>query len=296
MSLRSSVALAYIGCCLIWGSTWMMIKVGLRGAPPVTSIAVRMVIASLIVVFLLRVARIRLPRERRFLRVGVFLGIFNVVLPYVFVYYGEQRISSGLASVLYATFPLLVAVLARVWLKQRLTARKIAGVMTGIIGVAVIFSDNLRLGRHEAAGTTMVIASVTAAAIGSVATKKWGHGYHPIASLLIPFTTAAVITAVLAVAVESPLDFHYNGVTWATILYLAAAGSVAAFALFFFVMQRLDVTVVSYQTFIIPIVAVILGWTFLGETISSRVALGAALILAGISLATFVRHPRTEQR
>jgi drug/metabolite transporter (DMT)-like permease len=290
--VRSSVALAYAAMCLIWGSTWMMIKIGLRGAPPVTSIAVRMTIASLIVAALLWLARIPFPRDARFVRLGLFLGLFNVTLPYVFVYYGEQRIPSGLAAVLYATFPLLVAILARVWLRNDITARKIAGVVVGIIGVAVIFSDNLRLGREQAAGTAMVLASVTASAIGSVATKKWGHGHHPIASLLIPFVTSSVITWLLALVVESPLQLRYDGVTWATIVYLAMAGSVAAFGLFFYVMQRLDVTVVAYQTFIIPIVAVILGGLFLGETISSRVALGAALILGGIALATFARVPK----
>jgi drug/metabolite transporter (DMT)-like permease len=287
------VLLAYIGACLIWGSTWMMIKIGLRGAPPLTSIAVRMTIASLIVAVLLRIMRIPLPRDRRFLRVGVFLGFFQVILPYVFVYYGEQRIPSGLAAVLYSTFPLLVAVLAYFWLHNPLTVRKLAGVFAGIIGVAVIFSDNLRLGRAEAAGTLMVMASVSASVVGSVGTKKWAHGYHPIALLLIPFVTAAIVTAIMALCVEWPLDLHYNGTTWATIVYLAAAGSVSAFAMFFYVMQRLDVTVVSYQTFVIPIIAVLLGATFLGETISARVAMGAVLILAGISLATFVR-PRRE--
>lgn len=285
--------LAYIGACLIWGSTWMMIKIGLRGAPPLTSIAVRMVIASLIVAVLLRLGRIPLPRDARFLRLGVFLGLFQVTLPYVFVYYGEQRVSSGLAAVLYSTFPLLVAVLAYFWLKNPLTPRKLAGVATGIIGVAVIFSDNLRLGREEAAGTLMVIASVSTSAVGSVATKKWGHGHHPIASLLVPFITAAVLTALLAVCVERPLQLHFSGVTWGTIFYLAAAGSVSAFAMFFYVMQRLDVTVVSYQTFIIPIIAVLLGAIFLGESVSARVALGAALILTGISLATLVRSRRS---
>jgi drug/metabolite transporter (DMT)-like permease len=287
------VLLAYIGACLIWGSTWMMIKIGLRGAPPLTSIAVRMVIASLIVAVLLRLGRIPLPRDARFLRLGVFLGLFQVTLPYVFVYYGEQRVSSGLAAVLYSTFPLLVAVLAYFWLKNPLTPRKLAGVATGIIGVAVIFSDNLRLGREEAAGTLMVIASVSTSAVGSVATKKWGHGHHPIASLLVPFITAAVLTALLAVCVERPLQLHFSGVTWGTIFYLAAAGSVSAFAMFFYVMQRLDVTVVSYQTFIIPIIAVLLGAIFLGESVSARVALGAALILTGISLATLVRSRRS---
>jgi drug/metabolite transporter (DMT)-like permease len=286
------VFLAYMGSCLIWGSTWMMIKIGLRGAPPLTSIAVRMTIASLIVAALLRVVRVPLPRDARFVGTGVFLGFFQVILPYVFVYYGEQRVPSGLAAVLYATLPLLVAVLAYFWLRNPITARKLAGVAIGMVGVGVIFADNLRLGREHAAGIAMVMGSVTASAIGSVGTKKLSHGHHPIASLFVPFVTAAVVTWLLALAAESPLELHYNGATWATIVYLAAAGSVCAFAMFFYVMQHLDVTVVSYQTFIIPIIAVILGAIFLGETISGRVALGAALILSGISLATFVRRRR----
>ncbi|HXS10094.1 MAG TPA: EamA family transporter [Candidatus Krumholzibacteria bacterium] len=292
-SPRLYVLLAYFGCCLIWGSTWMMIKIGLRGAPPLTSIAVRMTIASAIVAVIIALARIRVPRDARFVRLGVFVGFFQVILPYTFVYYGEQRIPSGLAAVLYATFPLLVAVLARFWLSSPLTTRKLAGVAVGIIGVAVIFSDNLRLGYEQAAGTAMVMGSVMASAIGSVGTKKWGHGDHPIASLLIPFATSALVMTGLALSVESPLELDFDRATWGTIFYLAAVGSVGAFACFFYVMQRLDVTVVSYQTFIIPIVAVLLGATFLGESISSRVGMGAALILAGISLATFMRPRRS---
>jgi drug/metabolite transporter (DMT)-like permease len=270
----------------------MMIKIGLRGAPPVTSIAVRMTIASLIVGVLLSAMRIPLPRDRRFVGTGVFLGFFQVILPYVFVYYGEERVPSGLAAVLYATLPLLVAVLAYFWLRNPITGRKLAGVAIGMVGVAVIFADNLRLGSQHAAGIAMVMASVTASAVGSVATKKWSRAHHPVASLLLPFVTAAVVTWLLALCVESPLQLDYNRTTWATIVYLAAAGSVCAFAMFFYVMQHLDVTVVSYQTFIIPIIAVLLGAAFLGEAISGRVALGAVLILAGISLATFVRTRR----
>ncbi|HET6349062.1 MAG TPA: DMT family transporter, partial [Candidatus Krumholzibacteria bacterium] len=186
-STRPSVILAYIGACVIWGSTWMMIKIGLRDAPPMTSIAVRMAIASAIVAVALRAGRIRLPRDSRFVPLGVLLGFVQIAIPYAFVYYGEQRIDSGLAAVLYATLPLMVVVLARFTLHTPLTARKLLGIAIGIVGVACIFSNNLRLGHAEAAGTALVLASVTASAVGSVATKKWGHGHHPVASLLIPF-------------------------------------------------------------------------------------------------------------
>lgn len=288
------VALAYAAMCLIWGSTWMAIKVGLRGAPPMTSIAVRMVIATAIVALILRARRTVIPRDARFVRLGVFLGFFHVLLPYTFVYYGEQRISSGLAAVLYATLPIFVVLLARAQLGNPLTVRKLLGVAAGLAGVAVIFSDNLRLGRAEAAGTAMVMVSVAASAVGSVATKKWAGGYNPVASLLIPFATSTVVAALLALAVEPGVSLRFNAVTWLSIVYLAAAGSVAAFALFFWVMRHLDVTLVSYQTFIIPIVAVILGWVFLGERLSPRVGAGAALILAGISLTTFLAAKREE--
>ena len=292
-SSSATLVLAYAAMCLIWGSTWMAIKVGLRGAPPLTSIAVRMTIASALVAIIVRVRRIPVPREARFVRLGIFLGLFHVVLPYTFVYYGEQRISSALAAVLYATLPLFVVVLARFALDNPFTARKLAGVAIGIAGVAVIFSDNLRVGREQAAGTAMVMTSVAASAVGSVATKKWARGYHPVASLLIPFTTAALLTAILARFIEPGASLRFSGTTWASICYLAAAGSVMAFALFFFVLQHLDVTVVSYQTFIIPVVAVLLGWAVLGESISARVGMGAALILAGISLAIFLGPRRS---
>ncbi len=282
---RTAVVSAYLGACLVWGSTWMAIKLGLRGAPPLTSIAVRMTIASLIVLAILRIRHIALPAEKRFVRVGLFLGFFHIVLPYTLVYYGEQHISSGLAAVLYAAMPLVVAVIARVALGERLTPRKIFGIFAGIAGVAVIFSDSLRIGSGQALGAAAVIGSMLAASVGSVATKRWAYGYHPIASLLIPFSVATAVTWVLAIAVEGPVSVRFDALTWASIVYLAAAGSVTAFALFFFVIQHLDVTVVSYQTFIIPIVAVILGWAVLGETISARVALGALMILSGVSLA-----------
>ncbi|HXV14510.1 MAG TPA: EamA family transporter [Candidatus Krumholzibacteria bacterium] len=292
--------LAYAAMCVIWGSTWMAIKIGLEGAPPLTSIAVRMVIATAVVFAIVRLWRIPIPRDARFVRLGLFLGLFHIVFPYSLVYYGEQRIPSGQAAVLYATLPLMVAVLARFVLGDALTARKLFGIATGIAGVAVIFSDSLSGpagagGDARAAGVALVLGSVFASSVGSVATKRWSRGYHPVASLLIPFATGAVVAACGALLFEDASPLRFDTTTWLSIVYLAVAGSVSAFALFFFVIQHLDVTLVSYQTFIIPIIAVLIGVAF-GETISPRVGAGAALILAGIALATFWSNPRAGRR
>jgi drug/metabolite transporter (DMT)-like permease len=116
-----------------------------------------------------------------------------------------------------------------------------------------------------------------------------------VASLQIPFVTGAVVTTIAALVFEhaNPLDF--DATTWISILYLAGAGSVAAFSLFFYTMKHVDVTVVSYQTFIIPVLAVLLGWALLDEHISRQVAFGAVFIVVGVSIAT-VFAPRTRER
>jgi drug/metabolite transporter (DMT)-like permease len=277
----------------------MFIMIGLRGAPPLTAIAVRMVIATSVVYAILRARRIPIPRHARFVRLGLFLGFFHILLPYSLVYYGEQRIPSGQAAVLYASLPLMVAVLARFILGDPITWRKLFGIATGIAGVAVIFSDSLRGatrgGPHAAVGVACVLGSVFASSVGSVATKRWSGGYHPVASLLIPFATGAVVSACGAAAFEHANPLHFNATTWASIVYLAVAGSVVAFALFFYAIQRLDVTIVSYQTFIIPIIAVLIGVVFLHETVSPRLGAGAALILAGIAMATRWSNPRARR-
>lgn len=285
-----AVLLAYIAICLIWGSTWMVIKIGLRGAPPMTAVAVRFIIAAAVIYAIVSLRRIPLPKDRRFLVLGLFLGVFHFALPYTLVYWGEQRISSGLTAVLYATLPFMTALLARGMLGDPLGWKKVVGIVTGAAGVVVIFSDTISLGGTEAAfGVLAVLASVFGASLSSVTLKKFGRGYDPLVSLLIPFSTAALLVVLAAGAVERSNPLTYSATTWATILYLSAVGSVLAFALYFWIIQRMDVTALSYSTFIIPIIAVILGGIFLGESLSQRVAIGSLFVLAGILLAVHKR-------
>jgi len=96
--------------------------------------------------------------------------------------------------------------------------------------------------------------------------------------------------------VDRSNPLRYDGLTWLTILYLAALGSVAAFSLYLWILKRIDVTIVSYQTLIIPILAVFLGWIFLDETIAPRTGLGAALVLAGIAVTTRRGNPHGRSR
>lgn len=279
---------AFTTTSIIWSSTWIMIKVGLYGAPPFLSAGLRFIIASLVIFAIVGIARIRVPRDGAFIKLTLFLGLANFILPYAFVYWAEQHISSGLTAILISTIPLNVALLSRVFLGDPLTFEKIAGIAVATFGVFVIFSDNVTLaGRESILAMVAVLGAAFWAGAGTVAAKKYSAPYNPFASILPSMTFAGVALTTLSLVVERGKTININVLTATSILYLAIFGSVIAFALWFWVIKHMDATVLSYQTFIIPILACLIGWIFLQETITIRVVIGGLLILSGIALAVF---------
>jgi putative membrane protein PagO len=291
------VTIAYASMCTIWGSTWIMIKLGLQGAPPMTAVAVRFIIAALLTFFILAVRKVSIPRSRNFLILSLFLSIFHLALPYALVYWGAQHISSGLTAVLYSTMPINVALLARLVIGDPLTPRKIAGTLVGFGGVWVIFSDSVSFGGEKAVqGMIACLVSAFLASLSTVVVKKYATRYDPFVTLAIPFAGAALLLMAFAIPVERSNPFDFDSLTWFTIVYLAALGSLSAFGLYFWIIKRIDVTVLSYQTFIIPVLAIMIGWIFLKETVTIRVVAGASLIIAGIALATLRKPVSTLQK
>jgi len=268
-----------------------MIKVGLEGAPPMTSAAFRFIIASLIIIAILVKRRIRLPASRSFILLSVYLGFFQIGIPYALVYWGEQHISSGLAAILYSVMPFFVAIFARCIIGDALTFRKIAGILIGAIGVYVIFQDNLSAGgRMGTWGMLALTASAILASFTSVIIKKHSRNYHPFASLFIPAALGGLLLAAWGLTFEDVRSMRFDPLTITSILYLGVIGSVTAFGLYFWIIKHIDVTFLSYMTFIIPILACLLGWIFLDETLTINVLFGAGLIFAGIALATWRKH------
>ena len=273
--------------CLIWSSTWIMIKVGLEGAPPITAAGFRFIIAAAVIFSILARRRIAVPRTARFLWLSFYLGVFQIGLPYALVYWAEQYITSGLTSILFSTMPLTVAVLARIMLGDPLTIRKVAGIVIGTLGTVVIFQDGLSAGGpHSLWGITAALGSALCASFSSVIVKRFSHSYHPMASIFLPMAFGGLLLTVGGRMLEADRGVHWDPVTVGSILYLAVLGSVVAFGLYYWIIKHIDVTVLAYQTFIIPILACLIGWIFLRETVTIHIATGGAMILTGIGLAT----------
>jgi drug/metabolite transporter (DMT)-like permease len=278
--------------CLIWSSTWIMIKVGLEGAPPVTAAGLRFIIAAVVIFSIIAQRRIAVPRTRRFLWLSLYLGIFQIGVPYALVYWAEQYITSGLTSILFSTMPLAVAILAKAILGDPLTPRKLSGIVIGTLGTSVIFGEELSAGAHQSLwGIAAALGSAVCASLSSVMVKRFSRSYHPIASIFLPMAIGGVLLSVGGRLLEGGRAIAWNGVTVGTVLYLAVLGSVVAFGLYYWIIKHINVTVIAYQTFIIPILACVIGWIFLRETVTIHVAIGGAMILAGIALATFRTSP-----
>jgi drug/metabolite transporter (DMT)-like permease len=273
---------------VIWGTTWAAIRVSLQGIPPFTGVAVRFGVAAVLLLAAMRLFGIRFAGTANERRVWLLNTALSFCASYGVVYWCEQYVPSGLASVLFATFPLFVALLAHVALPgDRLTRGKAAGILVGFAGVAVIFSEDFtRLGGpHVALASAVMLASPMLSACASVGAKRWGGGVHPFSMTAVPMAGAAVVMGGLAAVVErgQPVDFGPGPV--AAMLYLAFFGSAVTFTLYYWLMSHIAATRLSLIAYSTPIVAVVVGVLVMHEPVTTRMVTGALLVIAGVAVA-----------
>jgi len=286
-SSRSLTYAALAVLILIWGTTWAVIRIGLRGLPPFTGVALRFGIAAAVLFATARVTGVKFSRGRRVQLLGAVNAALTFSLSYGVVYWAEQWVPSGLASVLFATFPLMVAVLAHFLLPgERLQVASAVGILVGFLGVVVIFSEDLaRLGGQQTARAAWIfLLSPLAAATANVVVKRWGKGIHSLSLTAPPMAATAVIMAVVALAFERGRMLSFDATSVGALLYLSIAGTAVTFFLYFWLLDRLPATRLSLITFAIPVVAVSVGTLVLEEPFTDRMFVGSALVLVGVAL------------
>lgn len=273
---------------LVWGSTWLFIKIGLADIPPFTFAGSRFVLAFALLSMFLAGRREKIPRTVRDWAVIAGTGLLGVAGSYGFVYWGEQHISSGLTALLFAAFPLFGILVAHcVLAEERLTIRRAAGALVGLAGVAVLFSDQLRVEGLEALwGSLAVVAGAFAAACGDVSVKRFGGRIDPLVLAWGHMAMGAIPLMAIGLATEgSPSSHAWTPSALFSLLYLAVIGSAVAFVLFFWLLQRIEAGQTMMVGLVTPLIAVATGVVVLGEPLSWRIAAGGAAILGGVWLA-----------
>lgn len=276
----------YTLLCLIWGSTWLVIKVGYGGLGPFNVAALRFFLAAAVLAALVPLLRARWPAGRTEWALVLWVGLGLFAADYGLIYWAEQFLESGLTAILFATLPLVTIVTAHAYLPgDRITSRKLAGTLLAFFGVAALFADHVRLDPSKAGPMTAVVVAAVFAAGTGVASKRHGGALHP-AALNAPamFVGAAALLAASLIAGDG-FAIPRDAPTWGAIVYLAIAGSVVTFLIYFSLLKTWSVTSLSFISVFTPAVALLLGVVFLDERLTTLTAVGAVLILAGVALA-----------
>ena len=282
--------------CGIWGSTWLFIKIGLDDLPPLTFAGIRFVLASLILVLLVLARRARWPRTRSEWALIAVVGVLQFTLNYGLVFWGEQHISSGLAAVLQSTFPAFGLVFAHLYLPQeRMTPGRVVGVLLGVFGVAVIFSDQLSVaGSMALLGSIALVLSAFFGSYGNVLVKAYSGKIDPQILAAGQMVFGFVPLLAIGIATEgNPFHFHWTTMAVVSMLYLVVVGSVVAFALYYWLVRNMDVTNTMLIALVTPVVAVILGMIVLHEKLNWRLFAGGACIISGIGLILLRKRHKT---
>lgn len=295
--LVMKVLFVWVVTCLIWSTVWLFIKLGLRDLPPVSFAGIRLVTAFAIILPVIIVQRIHLPRKARDLVLIAVTGLLLLGLNYGLVFWGAQHISSGLTAVLQAVTPAFGLAFASYYLpRERITLWKLCALGAGIAGVAVIFSDQLRVaGWLALLGCAAVVTGALCVALAYVLIKAYGSHLHPTVLTAGQMLCAVVPLLIFGFAREgNPLTFNWTFRAVASLLYLALAGSVAAFWLNYWLLKRMDATKVLLMSIVEPLLAVLLGALVLGESLTGRTLLGGVCILLSVWMILLRRDARPQ--
>lgn len=273
---------------LIWGSAFLFIKIAVAAFNPLTYVWLRLMSAAGALVVILRLSgrSLRLP-------LGVWgavavLALLNNVVPFLLFGWGQRHIASGLAAILQATTPIFGVVAAHfMTADEKISPRRLAGVMVGFAGVALMIGPQLSSdgGMHLTAQLACLLASLLYALAGIFARRFQALGVTPIQLAAAQFVAGAVMLAPVALALGDPLTrLPTSPAAWGAVLVLALACSAFAYVLFFRLIERAGATNSMLVTLLVPPIALIVGALALGEDFGAGQIGGLAMIAIGLSV------------
>jgi drug/metabolite transporter (DMT)-like permease len=275
---------------LVWGSTYLAIRVGVRDLPPLTMAGLRYLSAGLVLYpIALRTGAAGLraadkPGRREWLGAAL-VGCLLLVVGNGGLSIGEQTLGSGFAAVLVATVPLWMVLFAWPIDRARPTRKAVAGLVIGLLGVAVLTGAGA--GAQHPVGVAIVLGASCAWGLGSVLSHRLALPQRALVAAALEMIVGGVVLLIAATVRGEYLDVEWSEVpssAWLALLYLIGPGSLLAFTAYGYALSRLPLTTVSTYAYVNPVVAVVLGVAILGEHLTAHEAVGAALVVASVAL------------
>jgi drug/metabolite transporter (DMT)-like permease len=269
----------------LWGPAFLFTKVAVQEVPPLTLVAARLILAALLLYVVLKFQGHSLPKFGAIWKHFGVVGLLYNALPYTLLSWGQQYIDSAPAAILIGTTPIFTMILAHLFsANDHLTLTKVGGVLLGFTGLAVLLAPEMA-GGVQATMLGLLAALGAAASYGGavVYAQQKLRGLPPLVGPTAQLTAAAIILLPLSLLVEQPYNLPLP--SWpalGSLLLLAVVSTALAFVIYYRAMEVTSATVLSMTTYIIPVVATVLGVVVLSERLDWHVYLGCVFIIAGV--------------
>ncbi|MCJ2034927.1 DMT family transporter [Methylobacterium sp. J-068] len=272
---------------VLWGGSFFFTQVALDAVPPFTLVSLRVGLAALILNVVVLLSGLEMPREARAWTAFLGMGLLNNAVPFCLIVWGQTHIASGLAAILNATTPLFTVVAAQLLTAdERMTGNRIAGVLVGLTGVAVMVGPAALagLGADLMAQVAILGAALSYACAGIFGRRFQRMGVPPLATAAGQVTASTLLLLPLALVADRPWTMPVpSAPAWGAIVGIAALSTALAYVLYFRILATAGATNLLLVTFLIPITAILLGAVVLGERLDPRHWVGMALIGCGLA-------------
>ncbi len=282
--MKLKVFLLYAMLCFIWGTTWAVLKISLsEGTPPIYGAGIRFLIAGIIVFIMLFIKKESIPKARSQWELILQFSIFNFTISYALNYWGAQFVYSSVASLIWAVFPMVVAIFAHYMLpEEKLTSFKWIGILIGTFGAALIVGRLDELGSGNLPiGAAALFLAVFSATLPNIRMKQ-NVGLVSVLQLnSVGLTIAGILLLTISWIIEPGQAMVWSATNIAALTYLIIFGTVFTWVVYIWLFEHLTMNQIAYIAFFPPMIATALGWIFLGEHLTFFALIGGVLIVSG---------------
>ncbi len=268
---------------VLWGGSFFFVGVAVKELPPLTIVFIRVGLAALLLLPLIRIYRIRTPPTLAGWRPFIIMALLNNVLPFSLLVSGQTMIASGLASVINAMTPVFTVLVLAAFGEERLIPRRIVGVLVGLAGVIVLRGFDLHFDSQQSLGILLCLGATIVFGFSALWAKRQLHGVEPLAAATFQLICSGIMMFVLCMLFERPWQLAAPHLTtWLALGGLAALSTSLAYILFFQIIRGSGPGNVMLVTLLVPVTAIALGYVVLDEVVTPREIMGAMIIASGL--------------
>jgi drug/metabolite transporter (DMT)-like permease len=274
---------AYVLLCAIWGSTWLAIRVAVHDLPPISTAAVRFLLAAIVLAVFVIVRGYSWPKSKAEWIPQIVLSVSMMAVPFGLLFWAEQYVMAGMAAVLYATIPIMVAIFNPMVGGQIPDRRTMFSMLIAIGAVGYIFQSQFSTSRMTLIGGAAIMVAAVCCAFSAIYAKRH-HVVHPVVSTCVQLVLGGVLLFGVARFVEPGSRWNWSKPAIIALAYMVILGSAVAFAVYYWLLRQVEAWQASSTSLIVPLVAIYLDASLAQEHVPWDVVAASVLVIASVGV------------